>query len=146
AEASTPAIPIRDPTSVIPTTQDYLTGTPQVGPSTGAGVGGFSSYYLASLGPEPGSYRHTLIRPEFPRGAFGRGGNGGESGAGTDASRPPLGGALQAGLPSATSGPGMSLAGVPGTGGGRATGVVAGGASSGTDNKTPSFTRFGASD
>lgn len=147
ADANTTAIPMRDPTSVIPTTQDYLTGTPQVGPSTGAGVGGFSSYYLASLGPEPGSYRHTLIRPgALPRGAFGRDGNGGAPGAGGDSARPPFGGGLGAGLPGGTSAPGMALIGVPGTTASKAAGAAASSTAGGTDNKTPTFTRFGASD
>jgi len=134
ADASSPAVPIKDPTSVIPTTEDYLAGTPQVGPSTGAGVGGFSSYYLASLGPRPGGYQHTLIRPaELPPGTFGRGENG--RGPGTDAARPPLGAALGEGL---SGSPAPTLR-TPPTGG-------AGGAAAGGDSKTPTFTRFGASD
>ncbi|MGH9575786.1 MAG: hypothetical protein ACRD40_19940 [Candidatus Acidiferrales bacterium] len=146
ADTNTAAIPIKDPTSVIPTTEDYLTGAPQVGPSTGAGVGGFSSYYLASLGPEPGGYRHTLIRPgALPRGAFGRGGNGAEPGTGADIAGPPLGAALGTGLSGASSAAGMALIGVPGTER-NATGATGGAAGGGTDSKTPTFTRFGASD
>lgn len=139
ADASTAAVPIKDPTSVIPTTEDYLTGTPQAGQPEGAGVGGFSSYYLASLGPRPGGYRHTLIRPGgLPPGAFGRGENvEGPVGA-ADATRPPLGAALGAGFsgPSATPGA-LSPATAPA---GAATAV------GGTGNKTPTFTRYGPSD
>ena len=139
ADASTPTVPVKDPASVIPTTEDYLTGTPQVGPSTGAGVGGFSSYYLASLGPRPGGYRRTLIPPgEFPRGAFGRGENAGGPGASADAARPPLGAGLGAGLPGSPT----LLPGGPTTPGTPAAGSAAGGAG----NKTPSFTRYGPSD
>ncbi len=135
ADASAPAVPIKDPTSVLATTEDYLTGTPQVGPSTEAGTGGFSSYYLASLGPRPGGYRHTLIRPgEFPRGAFGRGENG--AGAGADAAHPPLGAALTTGL----AGSPASTPGAP------ATGAAASAGGTATGNKTPSFIRYGPSD
>ncbi|HKQ88683.1 MAG TPA: hypothetical protein VJS43_18145 [Candidatus Acidoferrales bacterium] len=140
AAASTPAVPIKDPTSIIPTTEDYLTGTPQVGPSTGAGVGGFSSYYLASLGPRPGGYQHTLIRPrELPPGSFGRGENGGGPGAGADAARPPAGATLGLATPgSLVTAPAASVTGAaPGSGGG---------ATAGGNGTKPTFTRFGASD
>jgi hypothetical protein len=126
---------LRDPTSVTPTSLDYLNGTPRLGPVSGAGVGGFSSYAMAALGPQPGAVAHSLIPPNtLPKGAFGRP-QGGASGP-LGATQPPS--PLQQVLQQAAQ-HGSTL----GLSGAEASNILNG---TGSDTKAPTLTRFGSTD
>jgi hypothetical protein len=75
-----------------PATVDYMMGIPQAGSVPGAGVGGFSSFFLGGFGPRPGGFGHPFLGGAgSPDAGAGRGGLG-AAGEGHMGGRPDFGG------------------------------------------------------
>jgi hypothetical protein len=79
-----PSSATTDSSSTVPGTLDYMIGTPQSGAVPGAGIGGFSSFFLGGFGPRPGGFGHPFLGGAgMPGGSpLDHGGLGGSFGAG----------------------------------------------------------------